>query len=157
MATTIRQKIVNSIVEALRGITQANGFETNAGEKVDDFQLNWQEDELPAISVCDISCEPAPSEQASIEEKDCLMLQVKIRAMVGSETRAPECRKIIGDILTVVRDNPRWTDSDGTQLTKQNYYVSDEFILNEEAFQIAAAEVTIGVLFWTERFDPYEQ
>lgn len=156
MPDTKRQKIVSAIIAACETIDGSGDYETTIGASVYDFQLNFQDDELPAMSVCDVGQELAPDDVARIEEKDCFLLEVKIRVAVSIDTRAAECRKMVGDIITMIGANRIWYDEGGAALTKRNVYARDEFVLDEQTFHIAAVEVTLGVLYLTEQFNAYE-
>lgn len=152
MADSIRQKIVSQIVSKLSNITTANGYQTNIGANVADWQINWQENELPAVSVCDLVEEFEPLDD---EVRMQCTLPVQVRVFIGSNTRASEGRKIIADVLDVVRANQKWNDgtSDLAQWTELK---RDGFILDQDAFSMAGIGIDIDIIYYADRFNAYE-
>lgn len=160
--TSKRQKLVDAVITAMRRIRKANGFETDAGLRVRDFELNWQEDELPAISVCDVT--QALAQEASSESHDLFRLNLAIRVSVSSGTRAAECRKMVADVMDAVRETAvsgelRWPvteDAVTEYLAHGTEIQSADFILDEDSGRIAGVQVMIEILFSTKRFNAYE-
>lgn len=160
--TSKRQRIVDAVIAAMRRIRTINGFETDAGLRVRDFELNWQEDELPAISVCDTAAEV--DQAFATQSHDMFRLNVAIRVSVTAGTRAAECRKMIADVMQAIRETAvggelRWPvtgDSATEYLAHGTEIQSADFILDEEYGRIAGVQVAIEILFSTKRFNAYE-
>ena len=152
MADSKRQKIVDAVVAALEEISVANGFETELGANVNDWEINFQDDELPAVSVCDLT----EDVQADMNDEhvDIYRLPVAIRVSIAADTRAAECRKMIADVLKAVGANENWTVS-GEKLALRTDLKEAGFVLDQEAFRIAAVQVQIEIYYHTERWNYY--
>lgn len=162
---TKRQRIVSKFLEAAQAISIDNEFETNIGENVLDWQTDFQEDELPGTSVCDLTAEKI--EDLSNEYLDFFNLPVQIRTTLKSGTRAEDARKIEGDILKALKklafENDNGTERlsgeiyDGTEKLAGDVNVKRSgFVLAEDAFAIVAIAVEIELTFYTKRFNAYE-
>jgi hypothetical protein len=149
MPTTKRQAIIDTIVDRMEGIKISNGFETNLGNKVEDWQVNWDESDLPALSVCDLTEETDDSQFG--EHVYLHRLPVQLRIFTASDTRAPDVRLMIADVLQALRDDLKFGGlALATELKRSG------FILPNDAFQIAGAAVEIEIEYITERFNSYE-
>lgn len=157
MADSKRQDIVELIVTALGAINGTGAYVTSIGTTVTDWGLNFQEDELPAVSVCDISETVVDDGQGDGygDVYDLMKLTVQIRVQFKTATRPAECRKAIADILTALRAKQRWNNGT-TNLALQTDYKSAEFLMDEEKFSIAAAAVNIEIFYKTEIFNGYQ-
>lgn len=153
---TKRQKIVSVILEVVRGVKIADGFQTDIGNLVEDWQTDWQEDELPGTSVCDLTGER--DEEFSNEAIDYFRLPVQIRTTFSAKVRASEARKFLGDILQALRPlKDGFVESDsGASLAEQIDLKREGFVLAEDGFSVAAIAVEIEILFFTQRFNAYE-
>ena len=150
MADSRRQDIIEKVIAAMQTINGAGSFVTSIGTNVADWRLNWQEEDLPALSVCDTdeSFEPLNDE---ISMQSTLSVQIRgFLKATDSTLRAIEGRKVIADILTAVKANQKWTNlAQYTQLKQAG------FVLADDAFSIAAVAVNIEIIYFAERFSPY--
>lgn len=154
---TKRQDIVGLVIDAIETIDGTGDFETTIGDNVTDWGLNFQEDELPAVSVCDLAEEIVDDGEGEGygELFSVLRLDVRIRVSVGSDTRPAECRKIIGDIMTALRSNQYWNDG-SSNLALQTDFRAARFLLDEEKFLIAGVEVDIAIIYRIRVLDAFQ-
>lgn len=151
---TKRQRIVSKFLEAVRTISTDANFETNIGENVLDWQADWQEDELPGTSVCDLTAERL--EDMSDDYIDFFKLPVQIRTTIKSGTRAEDARKIEADILKSLKPFDGEMH-DGTEKLAGDVRIRRSgFVLAEDAFTVVAVAVEIELTFYTRRFNAYE-
>lgn len=154
MPSSKRQRIVSKFVEAVQQISTADGYETDIGENVLDWETDFQEDELPGTSVCDLTAEKL--EDMSSEHIDFFKLPVQIRTTVKAGTRAAYARMIEADILKSLKplDGEIY---DGTEKLAGDVNVKRSgFVLAEDAFTVVAVAVEIELTFYTRRFNAYE-
>lgn len=157
MADSKQQDIVDLIVAAMQGINGTGSYQTTVGTNVTDWGLNFQEDELPAISVCDLSDDIADDGQGAGygEVFDLHRLNVRIRISVRADARAAECRKMLSDVVTAVRGNQYWNNGTSNLALKTDLK-GTRFVLDEEKFTIAAAEAEIDVFYRTQVLNAYQ-
>jgi len=144
-----RQAIVDELVTLCGLITTANGYRSNAGLSVGDWQLHWHEDELPAVSVCDV--EEDVQTDVVDEFIDIYRLAVTIRVQFAADTRPSEARAVIADVLNAVGTNPRLT-VDGLPLAHKLDVRRTRLIQSEDSHQIGAGAVELDVYYSSERF-----
>jgi hypothetical protein len=152
MPESKRQKIVSAVVARMEGISVADGYETDLGETVRDWKVNYQEDELPALSVCDTVADidfvngniDAPSQQHR--------LPVLLRVFCKSDTPAEELRKMVSDVIKAVGGDPGWT-VDGKRLAMFTRVTKAGIIVPNESFEIAGAAVEIEITYLAGRFE----
>jgi hypothetical protein len=144
-----RQAIVDELVALCELITTANGYRSNAGLSVGDWQLHWHEAELPAISVCDVE----EDVQTDIEDEfiDIYRLAVVIRVQFASETRPPQAREVSPDVLNAIGTNPRLTVDDAPLAHKLDVRRT-QLIQSEDSHQIGAGAVELDIYYSSERF-----
>lgn len=146
---TKRQKIVDKVVERMREIRVAAGYQTNLGERVEDWQTNWDDADLPAVSVCDL---PAESDKANRDDrKSTHRLPVHVRIFVGRNERPATLRLMIGDIVAAVKKDLRWGG-----LAFDTWPKQDGFVVPENSFEVAGGAVEFVVEYATDTFDPYQ-
>lgn len=158
MADSIRQQLVDLVVAAVENIDGTGSYQTSIGTTVTDWGLNFQEDELPAVSVCDTSESVVDDGKGDGygELFDLMRLDVQIRVQFKTAERPAECRKAIADILTALRGNEQWSNG-SSNLALATDYKSAQFILDEERFSIAAAAVDIQIFYRTQKFNAFSQ
>jgi hypothetical protein len=144
-----RQAIVDELVTLCELITVANGYRSNAGLSVGDWQLHWHEAELPAISVCDV--EEDVQTDVVDEFIDIYRLAIIIRVQFAAETIPSEARKVIADVLNAIGTNPRLT-VDGTPLAHKLDVRRTQLIQSEDSHQIGAGAVELDIYYSSERF-----
>lgn len=155
MADSKLQLIHTVISDAVKQILTANGYETDLGAKVDDWRTDWQEDEMPATSICDLTAETV--ENQTDEYLDWFTLPVQIRTFLSSATRAAEARKMLADILKALEPFKDGFGGAGhTVLAKSVQLKRSGFALAEDGFRIAGIAVEIEILYYTKKFNAYE-
>jgi hypothetical protein len=146
---TKRQRIVDKVVERMREIRVANGYQTDVGERVEDWQTQWNEDELDALSVCDL---PEESTKGNKDAKRTThRLPVHVRIFISKHTRPAELRKMIGDVVQAVKKDLRW---DGLALDTEPK--QDGFVIPDDAFVVAGGAVEFVIEYMTDTFDPFK-
>lgn len=158
MADSIRQQLVDLVIAAVEDIDGTGSFQTSIGTTVTDWGLNFQEDELPAVSVCDTSETVIDDGQGEGygELFDLMRLDVQIRIQFRASDRPGDCRLAIADVLTALRGNERWNNGT-TDLALATDFKSAQFILDEEKFLIAAAAVDVQIFYRTQKFNAFSQ
>lgn len=154
MADSKRQKIVTVIKEAIEQISTANDYQTDIGANVEDWRTDWDDDELPGTSICDLS--ETPLENQANEHMEWYSLPVQIRTFLSSDTRAADARKMMADIVKVLGTFKDGVRVDNKQLFKMIELKRKGFVLAEDGFKIAAVAVEIEILYYTQRFNDYE-
>lgn len=151
MADSKRQKIVDAIVTRLKLINGVGSYTTNLGSRVEDSRTNWNQDDLPGISVFDTDANATPTSTGrtlnTIHD-----MRVLIRGFVEQGATAAAARTLIKDIMTAIRVDDKWTVS-GTTLVMQTRQVRDSIVRNESSFEVEGCEVEIEVQFQTAKFN----
>lgn len=158
---TKRQRIVNEIVTRLRTIgvevvlESGDEFQTDVGETVEDWRARWNAEELPAISVCDLVAET--NKEFRDATQTLWTLTVSIRIFTAADGLAEDLRKMIGDVNTAIKQDPRWT-VDGVGLAVDTWPRFERVIVptgNPDKDEAAGAEVVIEIEFKTGTFNAY--
>lgn len=157
MATTKRQDIVDLVITAIETIDGTGSFETTIGALVEDWGINFQESELPAVSVCDLSEEVVDDGRGDGygEIFDLIKLDLRIRVQFSDTIRPALARLAIADILTAVRANSYWNNG-SVNLALKTDFIGARFIVDEEKFLIGAAEVELNIFYRTESFNAFQ-
>ena len=157
MSFTKRQKIVSVIIDSLKLIKPDGGFQSGLGDKIEDWQTDWQEDELtdtPGTSVCDLIA--TRDAENSDDFQDCFQLPIQIRTSFSSAVRAETARKYIADILQALKPLKDGFGVNDQILANKVDLIREGFVLADDGFRVAATAVEIEVLYFTERFNAYE-
>jgi hypothetical protein len=155
MADSKAQKIVSVIIDAVKTILIADGFETNIGaEPVEDWKIDFDENELPATAVCDLT--ETADEEIKLEGHDCLNLPIQIRTYLSSDTRAADARKIKADILKALNPLKDGFRTETETLADKVRLKRAGFELAEDGFRIVGIIVEIEIFYITQRFNAYE-
>jgi hypothetical protein len=151
MADSKRQKIVEAVVARLKLINGAGSYTTDVDDKVEDSRTNWQQDEMPAISVFDGDAIGTPT-TAGRNLGTVHTMPVLIRGMTVQGTTAANVRTLIKDIQTAIRQDDKFHVG-GTQTVMQTRQVRDGILRNAESFEVEGCEVEIEVQFLTQKFN----
>jgi hypothetical protein len=151
MSDTKRQKIVDAVIARMKLINGSGSYTTNVGSRVEDSRTNWQQDELPAISVFDgdaIANPTSPADAKSVVHE----MPILIKGYVEQGTTAAACRTLIKDILTAIRVDDRWTV---VECEARNAVAAGKGIDHSkpDSFEVEACEVEIGVFYITQKFN----
>lgn len=162
MPDSIEQKIITAIVTRLGTISTGNGFQTNIGAKVRDWETNWQEEDLPAISVFTgrAASDQAPTGRRFTQH----LLPVTIVISLKRGTSAANARTAISDVKMAIRGGPtatgeiweRWPDNGaatGVGLAMWTREVAHSIQTPQDSLEIIGTQVEIDVAFITQKFN----
>jgi hypothetical protein len=150
MADSKRQQIINKIIARMQLILTTNGYETNLGANVNDWETNYDDSGLPALSVCDLIENEtlAHNEPSATRQKN--VLPVQLRIFVKSGTRASELRKMFADINKAIAVDSTW---DG--LAMWTIPIRAGMVIPETDFVIGGGAREIEIHYLTNTFDSY--
>ena len=132
-------------------IDGTGGYETDLGDRVEDSRTNWQQEELPAISVFDgdaIATATSPGKALGTVHS----MSVLIRGAIEQGTTAANARKLLKDIQKAIRLDDKWKLA-GVPLVMQTRPLRDAITRNPDSFEVEACEVEIDIQFITEKFN----
>lgn len=150
--SSVRQDIVSAVVARMKLINGTGGYTSNVNNHVEDSRTNWNEDELPAISIFDGD---AGTDNPEAFDKVTIVIQtmrLMIKGFVKQGTDAATARTLISDIWTAVRTDPDWTVG-GHATVMQTRHVRDAISRNPDSFEVEACEVEIELQFITNKFN----
>lgn len=126
MADSIEQKIIDEIVARMETILTANGYTTSIGTTVEDSRPNWQQEDLPAMSVFQGPV-TAAAEQPGNRRSTVRIMPVRILASFETgdtaAVTAAYARNVLKDIHKAIKGTgvqatgylaERWPVVDGT-------------------------------------------
>lgn len=143
-----RQRIFDLVIERMEAISTANGYETDLGTSVEDWQTNWDDEQLPALSVCDLVAEIGFVNSETEAPTQFVKLPIQFRIFAKSDTLPADLRKMCADVIRAVGADPKWEDEDGKKLALWTRVTASGIRLQEDQFEIggAAVEIEIGYL-----------
>lgn len=151
---TKRQKIVEAMLARFAEISTDNDYQTDIGANVKDWQVHWNDEDLPGLSVCDLVSEV--QKEFSDQTQTVQTMTVSIRLFTAASVLAPALRILIGDVNAAIKQDPRWK-VDGVGLAIDTRPRFERLIVptpgNEE---VAGAEVVVEVEFITGTFNAYQ-
>lgn len=142
-----REALIALIIERMRQIKPENGYQTGLGASVHDFETNFADEDLPALSVCDLVSEHELAGKQATATGQIDKYPVYLKIFARSNTRASDLRKMISDIWKAVKVDPRWEN-----LAMQTIPLRSGIELSEEAFTIGGAMVAIEVHIFNTNF-----
>lgn len=154
MPDSKRQKIIDLAVALMQTIRTANGYQTELGENVEDWRVNWDDDELPALSVCDTTAAETLANNEPTASLQTNRSRLHFRIFVKSDTLAADLRAMIADVKKALKTNLRWNDG-ATDLAMWTLPVASGIIVPTESFEIAGAEVEIEISYLTNSFSEF--
>lgn len=131
---------------------ETRNFETDLGANVGDWEVNWQGNELPALSVCDTVADldfvngsvDAPSQKH--------VLPVLYRIFTKADARAAKIRKMLGDVVAAIGIDPYWT-VEGKKLALFTRITKAGLIVPAENFEIAGGAVEAEIVYLVNSFE----
>lgn len=149
MPDTVRQRILDNLAARLGTITVANGYQTDAGQRV----YTWKPvaevvENCPCLNLEDHSC---VIEVNGRYHRLNLAIEIKCFSAQGATTDR-ELRKMIADVVTCLRD---YRAMGG--LATDTLLEGDEMLVLKEAKTLGGAKVKILIRFFTNIFDSYNQ
>lgn len=163
MADPKNQKIIAVIVARLATISTGSGYNfTFDASHVEDSRPNWDEAELPAISVIEGRTESR--EDPAGRRKTVHEMPVLIKIFMQRGTDASNARKAIADVKKAILGTGSETDGylaerfpvvSGTKpgLATHTREVGHEIVYAKDSYEITGAEVEIAVQYMTMKFD----
>lgn len=165
MADSKSQKIITAIVARLQTVLTANGYQTDIGTSVEDSRPNWDQDELPAISVFEGRTTSQESPQG--RRKTVHEMPVMIKVFLERGTSAANARTAIADVKKAILSTgseqnaylaERWPVVSGTPpgMATQTREASHSIEYAEGTYEITGAQVEIEVQYMTQKFNADE-
>lgn len=155
MPETKRQKLIDAVLARMQTIRTANGYETDLGSNVDDWRVNWDSKELPALSVLDTVAEVAFLNDQPTAARQMCTLPVMLRIYGKSDSRAADLRKMLADVVRAIGTDPYWT-SEGVRLALWTRVTREGIVNDPESFEIGGAAVEIEIAYLQNSFDTYQ-
>jgi len=153
MADSKRQKIISAVINRMEGISVDDDYETDLGERVRDWEVNFQDEELPVLSVCDTVGDINFVNDNLDAPSQVHKLPVLLRVFCKSDTRAADLRKMMADLIRAVGVDPNWTDADDKKLAMWTRVTKAGIIVPAENFEIAGAAVELEIAYLVNRFE----
>lgn len=158
MADSIEQKIMAAIVDRMELINGTGDYLTSIGTRVEDSRANWDQNELPAISVFEGRVETTYTDDEEVEvlRKMSVMIRCQFEADNASATTAAFARKSIADIKRAIRiDRHFRTDPDdpSTALAYMTREVAHSIEYVPDSFEIAGTQTEIEISYFATNFD----
>lgn len=161
MPDSLQQRIMDRCVTRMKAIDGTGSFATalgttigddgDPGPSVADSKTNWDESELPAISVFDADT-IVPSPEAVDRRPDAIVTQRQLfRGFVQQGTGAREIRKLINDIYAAIRTDTQWKEGT-TPLVMQTRMVRHALVRHPENFQVEGCEVEVELQYRLDKF-----
>lgn len=163
MADPKDHKIISAIVTRLAVINGTGGYNTNVpAASIADSRPNWDENELPAISVIQGPTTSAESPQG--RRKTVHEMPVMIKGFLKRGTTAANARKLIADIKKAILGSgseidgylaERWPEVSGTPpgLATQTRETGYSIEYAEGTYEIVGVQVELMVQLMTLRFN----
>lgn len=148
MADSKHQQIIDAIIATMQGITTAAGYETNLGDNVDDWKVNWDDEEMPALSVCDITEDQQLVGDQPDARNQINLLNVQFRIFVKNGTRARALRKMKADVNKAIGSNTRWN-----KLAMWTKPKRSGMVIPDESFEIGGKAIEIQIAYMTGAFN----
>ena len=148
---TYRQQIVDAVMTRMAAITTANGYQTNIGSDVHDWRVNFQQDELPAVSVCDLETIAVNSDPRT-DGLTTWALTVQICIYSEKDTDPSIIRMMIADVTNAIGTDDRWKVS-GSNLAIGTEPKRDGFLIPDDSFEVIGGVVEFDILYFLPRFN----
>lgn len=157
---TVRQILISAVIARMSDIRIANSYQTEAGQvnyqtdigaNVKDWETNFQEEDLPALSVCDL-IEEVEMNTDSVNQIQSL--KILLRIFKAKDSQAQYFRKVFGDIYAAIRQDTRWKVA-GIGLAIGTIIKSSGIILKDDVFEIGGAAVEIEIFYKTKAFNAF--
>lgn len=159
MADSKRQKLVDAVIERMRTIKTANGYETNLGENVWEWRINFDETELEpygALSVCDLPADAVNRvENVSDARETIWLMPFQIRFFFKQGFTPKDVRKGLQDVQKAIRQDDRWKVGNiGLAMTSRPQ--KEGFLIPENSFEIVGGVIEFEAQVFTHKFNAEE-
>lgn len=140
MSQSKRELIFAEVKARFASITQANGYRTDIGLKLTEWQRTPKEvDQLPGVDVRDEVEETVIETKASGVYERGLMITA-IAETLEPDATASEARKCLADMIAAVGVDPTWGG-----LARRTLPVEDEVLVDEAGQRIGGARLMFRV------------
>lgn len=150
MADSIEQQIITAVVTRLNTINGTGSYQTSIGTTVEDSRANWDQAELPAISVHQgrTTSEEADDEGISVFRKMAVMIECTFESLGTPAGTAAFARKCVSDIYLAVRSYDKWSS-----LATFTSEVSHAMVRPENSYEITGVQVEIMIEYKAAKFN----
>ena len=156
MADSTEQKIVTRALVVLAAINGTAPYQTTLGSTVGgqslaDSRPNWDQEELPAISVFQgtVEIEDRDDEEQKVYRK----LTLSIRGFLERGTDAATARKFISDIMRALRTaGDKWIVS-GTALAHRTDEGPHSIEYVPDTYEITGVEQSVDIYYIASKLD----
>ena len=138
-----RQTLVDRALARFATITVANGYQTNIGAKVKEWQTTpLDETELGSLLVRDTIASVRPDPNGPNSSKHTWSQQVIVDVVLQESAQSPvEARKTISDINKAVGVDQTWGG-----LARRSEQVSEKLMLDKPGGRVAGVQVIFNVI-----------
>lgn len=141
-----RQLIIDEIVTQLKTITALN-------DNVVDFGMNWEQDELPAISVFDSTVDHQLVNDEPEAFSQMNRMRITLSVFVKGTTRASSLRSLVKDIWGVIGANKYWDNLAAFTRPISTTTNVDDRGIEKSSLEIIGAELVFEVGVNSDAFD----
>lgn len=134
-----RQEIVDAIIERLKTVAAVE-------ERVEDWRTDWDDDELPAMSVCDLIAAGSSARNQGLQHRT-LPVQIRIFAKTPAELR-----QLISDALAALKTDLYFKDADDRARVTETRLTKEGMVVPADAFELGGAAVEIEIDYFTANF-----
>jgi len=154
MPSSKRQKIVDAVVARMGTIQTANGYSTNIGLNVHEWETNFQQDELTtngATSVCDLPATAADDSQNGKLDRTIWLMPIQIRHYAEKAATPSNVRDRMKDVQAAIRTDPQFIVSNAP-LLMQSWPETEGFMIPEDSFEVIGGTLQFVAMFITKKF-----
>lgn len=154
MADSIEQKIITAIVARMQLINGSSPYLTAIGERVEDSRPNWQEEELPAMSVFQDTVTPKDIDDDLLEVERSVPVHIQTfhKRFDTAAEDAAYARKVMQDVMRAIRTDPLWKVS-GTALATATHEGPHGIEYVDGTYEISGTQTTITVKYFADYFN----
>lgn len=150
MADSKEQIIIDALIARMQTILTTNGYATNAGATVEDSRPNWDENELPAMSIFQGTVEVVDNADNYSKCVRHMPVMIKVFAVRDDDaaTAAAYSRNVAKDIHAAIGTDPTF----GAVVIKTRPK-SHAIEFAEQTFEITGTVVEIEVAYFSQKFN----
>jgi hypothetical protein len=152
VADSKRQKIVDAVVARMETIQIVNSYSTDIGLNVHDWRVNFQDDELPAVSVCDLPAQAADDSQNGKLDRTIWLMPIQIRIYASKGEDPANIRNMVKDVQAAIRVDPQFIVTN-VPLLMESWPDTEGFMIPEESFEVIGGTLQITAMFITKKFN----
>src|SRR5438445_9799180 len=154
MADSIEQKLMDAIKARMQLINGTGLYLTSIGTRVEDSRPNWDESELPAISIFEgtVTTEESDDEGINVIRKMPVMIKGFLDRLDTAALDAAFARKAIADIYRAIRSDDKRVVS-GTPAATFTSERQHGIEYAENTFEITGVQVEIDIEYRAAKFN----